>query len=248
MYTLGIDTASNLLSIAIARNGKEVVAQCNELSNMQHGVRLVPRIDELFEENHVEVADIDKIIIGIGPGSYTGLRIGVTVAKMWGISKNIPVYPVSSLALMAAAIDPSQTDFIIPIMDARRLSAYTAIYQYQNEQLTAVIEDTHNDWESWLNGNQMIFETSTNIILVGDQIDAFVDKAREMYPSIEWQVIDGISAMPQIARAFTMPLTVFEDIHLLSPYYAQLTLAEREWLEKTENQNQNETLVDTTID
>lgn len=246
MYTLAIDTSTNLLSLALG-NKHNVIAQKNEQSQMQHGVLLLPTIKALLEENQISINQISKIIIGIGPGSYTGIRIGVTAAKMWATSLGIPIYSVSSLALIAGKIDSQENSLIIPLMDARRLSAYTGIYQYQDRKLTMIEADTHADWESWLRVHREVIEEARQVILVGHQIETFVIKAKELYPDIQWQVQDDEQSLPYVSRAIPMTLSAVDDAHQLNPFYGQLTLAEREWLEKADQVKQDEALVDTTI-
>lgn len=248
MRLLAIDTSSNLLSLALFNN-QNIIAFENNQSQMQHGVLLLPKIKELLASNQVTAKEIDGIIIGIGPGSYTGLRIGVTAAKMWAVSQNIPVYPVSSLAVMALSVEPSDKKVtIVPIVDARRESCYTAIYQIDmTGNHNTILEDSHSDWRLWLENNASILSQYDEIVFVGHQIANFEPLVKEVLPNLNYRWVDDVSALPRMERSVRLIKEPIADIDLLSPNYAQLTLAEREWLEKKEQVDGYDTLVDTTI-
>lgn len=248
MRLLAIDTSSNLLSLALFNN-QNIIAFENNQSQMQHGVLLLPKIKELLASNQVTAKEVDGIIIGMGPGSYTGLRIGVTAAKMWAVSQNIPVYPVSSLAVMALSVDPSDKKVaIVPIVDARRESCYTAIYQTDaTEEFKTILEDSHSDWRLWLENNASILSQYDEIVFVGHQIENFEPLVKEVLPDLVYQWFDDVAALPRMERSVRLIKEPIADIDLLSPNYAQLTLAEREWLEKKEQVDGYDTLVDTTI-
>lgn len=248
MRLLAIDTSSNLLSLALFNN-QDIIAFENNQSKMQHGVLLLPKIKELLSSNQVTAKEIDGIIIGMGPGSYTGLRIGVTAAKMWAVSQNIPVYPVSSLAVMALSVEPSDKKIaIVPIVDARRESCYTAIYQIDmTGNLNTILEDSHSDWRLWLENNASILSQYDEIVFVGHQIANFELLVKEVLPDLNYRWVDDVSALPRMERSVRLIKEPIADVDLLSPNYAQLTLAEREWLEKKEQVDGYDTLVDTTI-
>lgn len=248
MRLLAIDTSSNLLSLALFNN-QDIIAFENNQSQMQHGVLLLPKIKELLASNQVSAKEVDGIIIGMGPGSYTGLRIGVTAAKMWAVSQNIPVYPVSSLAVMALSVESSDKKVaIVPIVDARRESCYTAIYQIDmTGNLNTILEDSHSDWRLWLENNVSILSQYDEIAFVGHQIANFEPLVKEVLPDLNYRWVDDVSALPRMERSVHLIKEPIADIDLLSPNYAQLTLAEREWLEKKEQVDGYDTLVDTTI-
>lgn len=248
MRLLAIDTSSNLLSLALFNN-QNIIAFENNQSQMQHGVLLLPKIKELLASNQVTAKEVDGIIVGMGPGSYTGLRIGVTAAKMWAVSQNIPVYPVSSLAVMALSVEPSDKKVaIVPIVDARRESCYTAIYQIDmTGNLNTILEDSHSDWRLWLENNASILSQYDEIAFVGHQIANFELLVKEVLPDLNYRWVDDVSALPRMERSVRLIKEPIADVDLLSPNYAQLTLAEREWLEKKEQVDGYDTLVDTTI-
>lgn len=244
MKYLAIDTSTDALSIATALEELDelkVTASITQVFQQQHGVTLIPEIQKMLQEQDWQASEIDEIIVGIGPGSYTGLRIGVTLAKMWGKSLNIKVSKVSSLALLASQVSLESAN-IIPIMDARRMSAYVNIYERHQGQLISQGPDIHVDWQSWLESLTDTIHSSQKVwVLVGRKIQAFVDIFKSLYPEIDVKVIDEDELYPQAAEVFRSDLKeAIDDMDTLTPNYAHATLAEREWAEKNDTKIANE--------
>lgn len=138
LKTLVIDSATKYLYIGIF-NDKDCLGRFYEAGHNDHSVKLMTEIERLFQENSIKVKDLDSIVIGIGPGSYTGLRIGVVIAKMFGWNNSIEVKTVSSLALIASSYDGSS--LIIPEIDARRGNSFLGLYRNVGESLELVAEE-----------------------------------------------------------------------------------------------------------
>ena len=107
----------------------------------------MPTLEALLSTHRLTPKAIHEIYVGVGPGSYTGIRIGVVVAKMLGWSLKIPVYEVSSLALMASSVDDDT--IILPYIDARRGHAFTGVYQLENGLLKRLKEDQYSHFETF---------------------------------------------------------------------------------------------------
>ncbi|MBD3949974.1 tRNA (adenosine(37)-N6)-threonylcarbamoyltransferase complex dimerization subunit type 1 TsaB [Tuanshanicoccus lijuaniae] len=243
MRLLAIDTSSSWLSVAVA-DDTTVLASVNEQTNLQHGTVLIPRIQQLLSQHQIPLDSIDGLVVGMGPGSYTGLRIGVTAAKMWAISKKLPLYAVSSLAMMAASVtQPNENAAIIPLMDARRLSAYIGYYHRNQDTLVAVEPDCHQDWQTWVADHLDTLAQYQTIYLVGELIESFVEILSHQLPQVD---IIVQMAYPQTNRAFNLMQEPVSDVHVLAPNYTQVTLAEREWSEKKEQLSDDE-MVQTTV-
>ena len=132
MNSLLIDTSNQPLSVALMQND-EVLAEITTDSKQNHSVQLMPAISQLFEQSKIAKQQLDAIIVAEGPGSYTGLRIGVTVAKTLAYALDVKLYGVSSLKALAATIDHTDK-LLVPVFDARRQAVYTGIFQWQNGQ------------------------------------------------------------------------------------------------------------------
>ena len=125
MRSLFIDTSSSFVNIYIVKDDSILVSKsCHTLKDMANSI--MPLIRESFNEVDFKVNDIDKIFVTVGPGSFTGVRVGITVAKTisWGL--NIPVYPISTLEYLAS-IDTNYNK-TISIIDARRGNVFAGFY------------------------------------------------------------------------------------------------------------------------
>ncbi len=142
---LVIDTATKYIYLSLVIDGKEKQSFYQEGIN-NHSVTIIPLLSEILENNKITLPEIDEVIVGIGPGSYTGVRIGVTVAKMIGYLNKIKVSKVSSLALIASA---SKFDNIIPYIDARRGNAFVAAFNKVNNKLEYIDRDTLENFEEY---------------------------------------------------------------------------------------------------
>ena len=125
MRSLFIDTSSSFVNIYIVKDDSILVSKSyHTLKDMANSI--MPLIRESFNEVDFKVNDIDKIFVTVGPGSFTGVRVGITVAKTISWSLNIPVYPISTLEYLAN-IDTNYNK-IISIIDARRGNVFAGFY------------------------------------------------------------------------------------------------------------------------
>lgn len=198
---LVIDTATNYIYLSLVIDGEEKQSIYEEGIN-NHSVTIIPYLESLLKKESIELKDINQIIIGIGPGSYTGVRIGVTVAKMIGYLNKIDVYTVSSLALIASYSD---SEYVLPLIDARRNNAFMAVYQNANRELKLVEADCLENVE--------IFQERINYDFT------VVNKGK---PKIK-KILDS------------KLLNKVDDIHSLTPNYLRVTEAERNLKNETHN-------------
>jgi len=133
---LVIDTATKYIYLALVIDDQEVESVYEQGDN-DHSVTIMPYLENILNKHHVELKSLDEVIVGIGPGSYTGVRIGVTVAKMIGYLNDIPVKQISSLAILASH---GSENYILPLIDARRGNAFMALFK-NNHSLTYVKKD-----------------------------------------------------------------------------------------------------------
>lgn len=123
MIQLFLDSSTNLLYVAVAKDG-ELIDFTIRISKQDHSKYLVDRIDMLLERNNLSIDDINEIIVGHGPGSYTGLRVSVMVSKMIAYTKGIKLSSVSSLYFLSSGYDFTKA----PMIDARNKNVFSAIY------------------------------------------------------------------------------------------------------------------------
>lgn len=137
MIYLLLDTSSNNLIVSIIRNN-EVLYFFNDINNNETSAKVMPAIDEAFRKTKLDIKEIDKLFIVNGPGSFTGIRVGVTIAKVIGYCLNIPLIPISELELLATT--KTKATYNVPIIDARRGYVFGAIY---DKELNIVLEQQH---------------------------------------------------------------------------------------------------------
>lgn len=227
MNALAIDTTNNVLGVAIV-NGETVIGEYITNLKKNHSIRAMPAIERLLHDCDLKPKDLEKIIVATGPGSYTGVRIGVSIAKTMAWALQIPIVGISSLEALAA--NGRYFDGLIsPVFDARRGQVYTGLYQYKNSELETVIEDQNlllTDWIGHLNKNDK------SILFLGNDIHIHKDTIMEMLG--ERAIIGSVSFHnPRPAELGLIGIKrEATDVHKLVPNYIRLAEAEAKWLEQ----------------
>ncbi len=155
---LNIDTALEKASVCLSKDGQALQLSFNE-SQRDHASWLHPCVASMIGSTGYRMNDLDAIAVSIGPGSYTGLRIGLSAAKGFCFALNIPLLAVNTLELIAFAVKEEAKELICPVIDARRMEVFTAIYDKKMIRKTepaAVIVDEYS-FGSWLNQHQLLF-------------------------------------------------------------------------------------------
>jgi len=125
MLTLAVDTSTDILALALLKDNN-ITAEYNLSLKRQHSEKLLPLIQQMFELLDIKPGDIDGAAVGIGPGSFTGLRISITAVKLMARILSIPVKGLSTLEITASAVNG---DYILPLIDAGRNRVYYSFYQ-----------------------------------------------------------------------------------------------------------------------
>lgn len=219
MNYLLIDTSNQPLSVALMQDEK-VIAESTTNIKKNHSVQLMPEIKKLFEQSQIDKHEITDIVVAEGPGSYTGLRIGVTVAKTLAFALQTRLYGVSSLKAFAATIKDDHR-LLVPIFDARREAVYTGVYQNVNGKIKTIIEDSYltiEDLKAKLHAlNQAYVFIGFNI----EKIEHLLDS----------EVIQSLPKASVMQSLIEEP----ENIHSFVPKYHKLSEAERHWLNQQKN-------------
>lgn len=135
---LFLDTATKSIYLCLLA-GEDVLETVYQEGMNDHSVTLFPMLEAMLHNHKLQLKDLDEVVVGIGPGSYTGVRIGVSVVKMIGyVLPHLRIYTVSSLALLASS---SSSKWILASMDARRGNAFMAYYQQEQGRLIPLIHD-----------------------------------------------------------------------------------------------------------
>ncbi len=209
MISLLLDTSNQALSVAVNRDSK-MVAEINTNYKRTHSETLVDNIQKVLVIADVKKSDIDRIIVARGPGSYTGVRIGITVAKMLAKQLNIPLYSVSSLFVLAVSNHVAGN--AVPLIDARRGYVYGAVYNIQEDDYTEVIEPEYIEF------NALSADIKEAVYLLNSQekITIDIDEYTHVSPRI--------SEAEHYEKALKL-----EDADQLVPDYLRISEAERNW-------------------
>lgn len=158
-YILQIETATRNCSVALAKDGQTLL--CKEIaeSGYSHAEKLHVFIEEILNEAQLRFEELSAIAVSQGPGSYTGLRIGVSAAKGLCYSLNIPLLAIETLETLARKINP-ENGVIVPMIDARRMECYTAVFDTNHQKMRAV--------QSEIIDENSFSEIVSEIHLVGD--------------------------------------------------------------------------------
>lgn len=161
---LSLETATTNCSVALSLEGKIVAARSIN-HGFSHSEKINIFINEVLEQAKKTIKDIQAIAVSIGPGSYTGLRIGVSTAKGLCYGLGIPFIAVNTLDAMAEGIAATPDEFIVPMIDARRMEAYCAVYSFDKKNISgaeALIIDEHF---------YSRFRENNKLVLAGDGAD-----------------------------------------------------------------------------
>jgi tRNA threonylcarbamoyladenosine biosynthesis protein TsaB len=207
---LNIETATKNCSVALSKDGKTLAIREIAEQNFSHAEKLHVFIEELLLETNVALKEVKAIAVSQGPGSYTGLRIGVSAAKGLCYALSIPLIAVDTLEILARKIQIS-SGIILPMIDARRLEVYCAFF----DSNYAKIRETKAEII-----DENSFQEETEIIhLIGDGAIKFkeilTDKKFKYYPEIQFP-----SAAEMSLISFQkFKNNQFEDVAYFEPFY-----------------------------
>lgn len=136
MICLFLDTSSEFLNVSLIKDNNIIYNKTLETKN-DHSSFLLPSVNEAFKTNNLDFKDLKRIIVGIGPGSFTGTRIAITVAKTYGYSLNIPTFGISSLEIMI--YDNDGYDYYVPVIEDKNNNVYYSLFDKNKKR---VLEDS----------------------------------------------------------------------------------------------------------
>lgn len=248
---LALDTSTSQLTTAVVR-GKEVLGMMEESAKQNHSIKLVPNIERLIKQLGLEITQIQGIAAGYGPGSYTGVRIGVTVAKTLAWSLNIPLLGISSIEALAyragvkgEVVKKVGRTWIIPLINGRRGRAYTGLYSIQQDSWIPLLPDGIRPVAEWLEQisyrvNHQVVNDEYNVlekvelpdkIIITGEVEGFKDDITTCLEqvSIACEVFPSTISAVDIAELAGWRIHQVksgEDVHEFVPNYTQLAEAE----------------------
>lgn len=212
---LNIETATTMCSVSLAKDGKLLAVK--ELNgDYSHAENLTLFIEDVVKQANIKLADIDAVAVSKGPGSYTGLRIGVSTAKGLCYSLNKPLIAINTLTSLASGISATvdrQKSLLCPMIDARRMEVYCAVYDISInciKETAAEIIDEHS-FAHLLEKNQVIFfgdgASKCKTVLSHNKNAIFVD---DVVPSAKNMITLSEQAFQN---------KQFEDVAYFEPFY-----------------------------
>jgi tRNA threonylcarbamoyladenosine biosynthesis protein TsaB len=230
MKILSIDTSNYPLGIALIEEGK-VIGEYITNFKKNHSVRAMPAVEQLLKDCETEPKELTKIVVANGPGSYTGVRIGVTMAKTLAWSLNIPLIPVSSLAVLASS-GRYFNGYISPIFDARRGQVYTGIYKWDGDVIHQIEEDRNLLLADWA---EKLKEYDREILFVGNDVSIHEAVIKEVMGA-QAKIAPYVSHNPRPSElAFIGSQLEEKTAHEVVPNYIRMAEAEVKWLESQKN-------------
>lgn len=226
MKILAIDSSATAASVAVAEDNK-LIGEFFINTALTHSQTLIPMTEQLLKSTGLSLEDIDAIAVNAGPGSFTGVRIGVAAVKGLAFPHNIPCVSVSTLESMAYNMLGNNC-VVCSVMDARCSQVYNALFRVNGNSIERLTDDRALSLEDLRLELERIDE---NVILVGDGT-AITEKYLD-------QRLDNVSAAPinnRIQKASSTAMAAFEPYRLgrtmncseLMPVYLRLPQAQRE--------------------
>lgn len=187
----------------------------------------MPTVEALMKECGVAPSELSKIVVAKGPGSYTGVRIGVTIAKTLAWTLSIPISAVSSLETLAAN-GQYFYGWISPLFDARRGQVYTGLYTFEEGKIKEIKPDQNILLTDWLHE---LKQTGKPVLFLGQDVHLHEESIRSILGETA-VIAEGAFHNPRPSvLAFLGADRPAEDVHQLVPNYIRLAEAEVKWLE-----------------
>ncbi len=242
MKILSIDTASNICGVSVLENQK-LICNLDTNTGRTHSENLMPMIKNALEKSNLTLEDIQLILCDIGPGSFTGIRIGVATVKAFKDSLGIPCIGISSLDSLAYNIKDSskENELICSLIDCKNDNCYFALYEKKNNMLENLIEPQAENIESCLSILKSYCEdTLENLSLtfVGDGSVVFQNKIKKVFLNANFA-----NSSLNILNSYSLGLAGFDKYQYntaipdILPLYLKKPQAQRQLEEKEKKES-----------
>lgn len=222
MLVLAIDTATKIGSVALYDDKIGVIGEINLYVKVNHSNVIMDAVDSLFKLSGLTIKDVDRIAVTIGPGSFTGIRIGTAIAKGLAYSLKKPIVGVNELDVLAH-MGENREDIIVPLIDARKERVYFSKYryidnillreeEYKDGELREILDDLKGKKVTFIGDGATVNEKLINEILEKD-----------------YTIFSKANSIPRAGIAAQISLHLPEDnLYTLEPLYVNKSQAERE--------------------
>lgn len=233
MYILALETTGAFASVALMKDG-EIIQSIRGYDRFSHLKNLMPQTKEVLDRAKLDINEIDYIAVSCGPGSFTGIRIGISSARALAQMLRIPCIPVLSLEALAYDRDVREGTLICPMLDARRESVYAAGYIRDNGKDIEVIKAAPYTVMELIEN----IKKYKNILFMGDGIDKYGDIFMEL-EDISIEVLEEEFRYQDATRVAMIgyekaKVGITCEYYNLNPEYMRIPEAERKLKEKLE--------------
>ena len=238
MKILGIDTSSLAASVAVIEDDK-LICEYTINTKKTHSQKLMPMIENMLNISDIDINDIDLIAVCEGPGSFTGLRIGMSTAKAISHISKQPIITVNSVELLAGSMDMCDKH-ICSILDAQRTQVYTGKYKYENNELIEVEAVDVKEIDDLLSE---IGDTEEEWIILGEAVYKYKQKINEIdnifIPSPSHNINRASSLCAIAINKYNKDVDV-HNCYSVEPLYIRKSQAEVQYDEKMKRLNNGE--------
>ena len=217
-YILCVETATEICSVAIANDGKTIALAEDKLGN-NHASQLHILVQKVLDIASITLQDLNAIAVSKGPGSYTGLRVGVSSVKGYCYVLNIPLIAINTLQSLANGYlmqNPNYSGLICPMIDARRMEVYCALF---NNQLAEILPTQAKIIDEHSFANEL---AQNEIVFIGNGAEKCQSKfeysSRLSGTKFEIRYVCNASFISSLAQA-AFDKNEFEDVAYFEPYY-----------------------------
>lgn len=228
MNLLAIDASGVAGSVAYLKDGK-LAGEYYFCDKLTHSQTIMPMLEHMKSLIQIHLDEVDAVAVTSGPGSFTGLRIGVTAAKALALALEVPIVGVPTLDVIAHAI-PFTEHYLCPIMDARRNQVYTALYKWQGDQLERLTDYMAIDLNEYA---ESLKEREGKIIFLGDGVQVYKEALIEALGEEKAQFAPSFCNLQHASVLGAVAEKLYEagkseDPSTFVPMYLRKSQAERE--------------------
>jgi tRNA threonylcarbamoyladenosine biosynthesis protein TsaB len=217
---LAVDSSTTSGSVAILKDDKLTFMSFLDI-RITHSERLLPQIDFGLKQSKLQVSDLDLLVLANGPGSFTGLRIGLATLKGLSMAHKIPILPVNTLFMLAQNV-AGTSKAIMPILDAKMNEVYAALYTSELQEIIAPVNAKPEEF---------LKKIEQPVIAVGNGLERYSDILQKL--EVDYQIAplnqnfhNAVSLLQIAIKQPELPKYDMEKIAVLEPYYLRRSQAE----------------------
>ena len=234
MIVLSMDSSSLVTTVALLKDG-HLLGEFTLNFKREHSVILMEKIEMLLKDCNIDISEVDGFVVSKGPGSFTGLRIGMATVKGLSMGSNKPYLSISSLDALAYSL-VNFDGIICPIMDALRDSVFTCMYKSSNEELSKIIDYSALSLDELV---EVLQQKDEPVIFTGDGVYKYKEYLLEKLPNAKFAPnhlsVVRASALGELGMEL-LRKGQYDDMNS-SPLYLKKPQAERELEQRMKMQN-----------